>query len=674
MSMVSITTSQIPPEFCFPLRPQDQQTAGSPRRTGSFNHSRTYTGIQIPFPVKPADISPAPAIIFPDGGTKDNISHAASTGTGTDTEAVGDNINALTTNPAPPPQQQPSRAKPPHRRHQHRRSAAISHDFSIADTGLGLSSTPSSKDAVVSSPSSPSPALDTVNQNLNQNFNSRSRDRHSLDTQYLSPDDALGNNAPFSSSSSLPLQSSASFSSWENSEAPESKQRKPRVQFASEVTEIDRILDVPTLPVTPTSSIHQSPPPSLSTPAAPATPPHTPPKKHRKVKSWAGSFIKFRSSKKDNKSNEHKKGSAVETASTRKSEESVSSLPAREEHSCSPPEFHSSSYVSTVDISDSALLSLAITHEPEVPLIDLDAALGPFRTPKLAGSFRVPQFEHRRTESAPEAVFEQHGRPRFDRSMKRRVNSVAIETEDTIMEEEEDYSPVMYEQPKALLSSASLVSTNSATSNRDRARLARSSNSLAIPLPFTKSPHLVEVEKRPSSLTNEPSITPTVVLEAPPPARISTESDTSSMPESHSEIFEFGEPGPEIRKSQDYPRPIPRSQSHPATLSIAHHPQPISPPDAVQRKPSTMSIGQQQPAPTPRPRKQQQSSSSSSRHHTNRFSISSLASLGLSSLSSHKSESTGAPRRSVPRRVWGWVRGKRVSRPPPVVESNEPKP
>lgn len=636
MVSTAVTSSQIPTEFCFPLRPDGPSSSSPTRRNQSNFHSRQYTGIQIPFPVKASDISPVEPPSFADAAKASAPSEASKSSL---------------------------KAGAPHRKHAHRRSAAISHDFQVSDTGLALVSKSSSQSPALQLPPTLAPSISLDMSPPKYNLN------HPLSRgPAASPAGSPYNLVPTlasSSCSSLPLQ--ASPSTWENvpaDEQPKPHSKKPRVQFASEVTEIDKFVDFGSSPVTPVTSIPSEtgqelpPSPQAGTPGTPGTPPQTPPKKHKKVKSWAGSFIKFRSSKKEGKT-ENKpetKKNAVETGSSRKSEDSVFSLqaPALEapEPSTPPPfEFHSSSYVSTANISDSALLSLAITSEPEEPLIDLDAALGPFRTPKLGGSVRMPEFEiaHRRTESAPEAVLESTGRPRFSSAMKRRVNSVAVDTEDTILEEEEDSTGAVGLQPAAWVSAASLVSNTSTASTRDRARLTRNFNSLTLgPLKAATSADDAQPINQLSPILSPPQSETLDSLQVPP--RISVETDSvCSVPESQSDVFDFGEPGPEVRTSIDR---VSINKHVPAAASLP----PIAPAlaTAVDEAPEVI--------PIPRPRPANANAHNANRH-SNRFSISSLASLGLNSL---KSGSTSmykpdGRKNSVSRRVWGWMRGRRGS-------------
>lgn len=640
MVSTAVTSSQIPTEFCFPLRPEGPSSSSPTRRNQSNFHSRQYTGIQIPFPVKASDISPAEPPSFADAAKAAAPSETSKSSL---------------------------KAGAPHRKHAHRRSAAISHDFQLSDTGLALvSKSSSSQSPVLQLPPTLAPSISMDMSAPKHNLN-HPPSRGSMTSPAGSPYN-LAPTLASSSCSSLPLQ--ASPSTWENvpaDEQPKPHSKKPRVQFASEVTEIDKFVDFGSSPVTPVASIPSEtgpefapPPPLPGTPGTPGTPPQTPPKKHKKVKSWAGSFIKFRSSKKECKTeskNESKKN-AVETGSSRKSEDSVFSLqappPETTEPSTPPPfEFHSSSYVSTANISDSALLSLAITSEPEEPLIDLDAALGPFRTPKLGGSVRMPEFEiaHRRTESAPEAVLEATGRPRFSSAMKRRVNSVAVDTEDTILEEEEDSTGSVGQQPAAWVSAASLVSNTSTTSNRDRARLARNFNSLTLgPLKASTSADDAQFANQLSPVLSPPQQPETLDSPLQVPPRISVETDSvCSVPDSQSDVFDFGEPGPEVRTSIDR---VSINKHVPAVASAPLPPVAQEPVPAVDEEPEVI--------PIPRPRPANANAHNANRH-TNRWSISSLASLGLNSL---KSSSTSVynpdgRKNSVSRRVWGWMRGKR---------------
>lgn len=109
--------------------------------------------------------------------------------------------------------------------------------------------------------------------------------------------------------------------------------------------------------------------------------------RHKKMKSWAGNLIRFRSSsKKDSKKQQAHMMGATDNNFTN---------------------FTSSSYVPAEELHQPAT-DVSSPREPE-PRIDLDAALGPFRTPHTLGSvsnssdgfFSFNQ-HHRRSESAPE--------------------------------------------------------------------------------------------------------------------------------------------------------------------------------------------------------------------------------------------------------------------------------
>ena len=631
MSMVeTITKHQIPTEFSFPLRPNaDNSNPAStytPSRTS--NHSRQYTGIQIDFPL-------------PD--TTDN--------------------NTL----------KPPTAKSAHRKHAHRRSAAISHDFSIDQLDIpGLKPTsfalaPSiSLDNHLSGPSSSGSAPSKA---TNSPYGNHSNSA-STSTPHLAP-------APFS-------KSTPSLTS-----SPEFKSRKV-VQFAPDITEIDKSenvddntdIETPITPPTLAASPHFIEP-TIS--PAPITDKLAPAVKHKKVKSWAGNFIKFRSHKKDttkvslhNNSGFADKQPALENDSICKSVE-LSPSTLNSSGSQSPKFFNSSSYVSTVDVSDSALMSLAIsTPEPAEPLIDLDAALGPFRTPK---SFKGSQFEisHRRTESAPESMFNQFGgRPRFDRSlMKRRGNSIVAENEDVIIEEEEDSTTASSteQQQAASLSTTSLVSSSSvssllATPRKKKHFEAASSLKLA-PIPVNESLKSESASTAPAQPQTELDLSPKTT--ALPPMSKTGGSITKDIPVisingTGASLNDNSTPNTSIPKSKSSGNVklgsctgelnMPRSRSmilpdndaelKKENLSAFGEPGPAVRAD---RQPSTAPL---QPPMTPTTPRRDERKASSGRHGK-RFSISSLASLGLYSPSTSSMATTASTRKRVTRRVLSWV-------------------
>lgn len=360
---LELTSTFAIPEFSFPLRPDFVPSNTHKSQSAVNSHSRQYTGIEIPaLPITPS----------------------------------ANSVSQL-------------KASNPHRKHAHRRSAAISHDFTSLGQPLDAPSTPSMTSMDM---------FFDLHPPLNQN----------------SPYSAQSPALTFASlsSSSLPMRSSSSLSSTEIQEAV------PQIE---------------------------------------------------KRKSWTALFRK-------------KKQPIVLEPEFRTSEDSG-------EH------VFSSSYVSTAELSSAPLIQLVIP-EPE-PLIDLDAALNPFKA------------NHRRTESAPEP-----------RRSKRGLSTALDET----IEEEED--TVIMEQPAATISTTSLASSASTTSNRDRARLARNFNSLTLgPLLDAKEPvpripddpavaHIKAIHRL-SSTTNE-TITPSVshrpnsgIFDSPATVRPTEPSDVESV-------------------------------------------------------------------------------------------------------------------------------------------------
>ncbi|KAF5096695.1 hypothetical protein D0Z00_002694 [Geotrichum galactomycetum] len=591
----TITKHQIPTEFSFPLRPNaensNEPSTYTPSRTS--NHSRQYTGIQIDLPTTNNDTLKPPA------------------------------------------------AKSAHRKHAHRRSAAISHDFSIDQLDIpGLKPSSFALAPSISLDNHlPRASSSTTGKAINSPYGNYSA---STSSPQLPP-------APFSkSTSSLPS-------------SPEFKSRKV-VQFAPDITEIEKTAnsddDTPIPPPTLAASPHfiESTISSAPTPDTLV--------KHKKVKSWAGNFIKFRSHKKDNgKPIPIEKQSALENDSFRKSVElSPSTLSSG---SRSPKVFNSSSYVSTVDVSDSALMSLAISSsEPAEPLIDLDAALGPFRTPN---SFKGSQFEisHRRTESAPESVFNQlGGRPRFDRSlMKRRGNSIVADNEDVIIEEEEDTSSTRQQQA-ASLSTTSLVSSSSVSSllttpiTRKKKHF-EAANSLKL------APILVnEPLKRESAARSptKPNLSPKI-----------TTLPSTPKTDGNKDIPVISISGSSFSDSSTLNASIPKSKSsgnvnlgnYTGELTIPRSRSMILPDDDAELQKENMSafgepgpavhVDQRvQPPMTPTTPRRNDRKASSGRH-AKRFSISSLASLGLYSPSTSSMATTASTRHRVTRRVLSWV-------------------
>lgn len=608
--------SQAPTEFCFPLRDTTDSSANntsSPSRVAF--HSRTFTGIEIPIPIKKSDISTSPEN-FNDISFNSPIIQSPSSATLLD---------------QPPQSLKPSKPQnSPHRKHAHRRSATISYDFK-QNPGLVLGSlnppttptsnsmpsdpsTPSTVNSAVSSPASPASVkfVEPVKGSSLQKPNNK----------------PLNNSPSFtitSSSSSLPLRSAPSLttassseemSSISNSSRHSSKQNM-RVQFAESPKYIptgsdftDDAGDIQDFKQNNTannnllhnqaasdsnSSIPQqhnlpnvivsSPPTSLDSPVVhqklTSSTSHSNIKKqkrHKKVKSWAGSLAGslLRLGKKSHENetvplpsnvsgnaptskhlsiNNHTSQAIVSTPAQSPTFSPLS-LPTPPDvsdldispHPDSPichddnyATFQSSSYIETSLISSpdslstsSSMSAISLRHNnlnnslnvnhfasaqkdlaaPE-PLIDLDAALDPFKSSGLGSSFQLSKndfdrksfdsmgFQHRRTESAPESAFSDFGLgnslyPRRPLMNKRGCSSIGSDNnnDDVILEEEETETVdnptttgnLGQQHQAATHSSISLASTNStghsfvsnSNRDRDRARVARNMNSLSL--------------------------------------------------------------------------------------------------------------------------------------------------------------------------------------------------
>lgn len=286
-------------------------------------------------------------------------------------------------------------------------------------------------------------------------------------------------------------------------------------------------------------------------------------KRHKKVKSWAGSILRFRKSKEPlcevpaPAPKDIPTDAVVYNDVTPQQEDVLDAEPAS-----APTEFFDSSFASLSPDPEDDMTDLILTGPPEsLPfyndsnlrysssyidssqlgsnnnspslstfqhygvgqdvnmfdddsLIDLDAALGPLRTPGLGSSFKTSPFpheiSHRRTESAPEASFSEF-KAGFLNNNARRSNFLTNKHQlggSSIIEEEEDQSAVASDETEdAMLmslaksgrsgslgqhmeasnSSLSLTSASSGNSgasavsrSRDRARVARNYNSLSI--------------------------------------------------------------------------------------------------------------------------------------------------------------------------------------------------
>lgn len=165
-------------------------------------------------------------------------------------------------------------------------------------------------------------------------------------------------------------------------------------------------------------------------------------KRHKKVKSWAGSLIKLRSSKESKPANEPTPTSGI---------------------------FQSSSYV----VPDPS--KPVVDEMPAEPLIDLDAALSSSLDDMSKNS------AHRRSESAPENGFRGVLRPKGSDSI--------LEEEE---EEEEEEEPPKHRNPltsqSAASSSLSVNSTASSSVNRERgSRYTRNYNPNILSLDILKT-------------------------------------------------------------------------------------------------------------------------------------------------------------------------------------------
>ncbi|AOW06360.1 hypothetical protein B0I72DRAFT_134204 [Yarrowia lipolytica] len=221
--------------------------------------------------------------------------------------------------------------------------------------------------------------------------------------------------------------------------------------------------------------------------------------RHKKVRSWAGSLIKFRSSSSLRKGKSpmnntpgNGNGNGNNTNSMTDENTTLSSP------TLSSPTLHSSSYIATNDpFYCPGAGSPEVSPSPsskEFETIDLDAALYPLTLPPSTTS----RF-HRRSESAPEAMLDP------TRGMKRKIRALVGEdllslngssADDAIIEEEEPSSAEALGEPSELsepvltpasstcsqlvsanASASSLVSvSSSSTRSRSRTRFHRSYN------------------------------------------------------------------------------------------------------------------------------------------------------------------------------------------------------
>lgn len=330
----------------------------------------------------------------------------------------------------------------PHRTHAHRRSAAISHDFTAEWKNNPQAS------------SLPSPSQGqsiTATTNTSTNSNSLAVPDSSICTSTPSTVYSLQSPALTftSSSSSLPGQSVSSATSLDSPKmvqfAHQTTSTTTNSQSASE-TAISRPVSL---------SKNSS---SDSLPSLPSSGKRT--GRHEKVKSWAGSVIRF-SRHNDHKIKEHK---SQELPYAQSVESSSSEGGAKSPES----ELFSSSYVSRDDLHPSQSAAYFVV-EPE-PLIDLDLALAP----TTDGS--------RRSDSGSDGV----------KNLRNKMG--AVEEAVTEEEEEDDCTPQYNYLGSPYRSSSvhtgSTVSINSSHSSLhsyERVRYSRSTQLMKAVTPPTSS-------------------------------------------------------------------------------------------------------------------------------------------------------------------------------------------
>jgi hypothetical protein len=260
------------------------------------------------------------------------------------------------------------------------------------------------------------------------------------------------------------------------------------------------------------------------------------PTKHKKMKSWAGNLIRFRSSRKE-----------------------VKKQPHIMEVDCLP-NFTSSSYVPTEELRQPST-GCSSPSEPE-PIIDLDAALGPFRTPHALstlsnssdGLFSFHQ-QHRRSESAPE-ISQAPG----VRGMKRKMGPVVEEESIAESVEESASSSVVslvsssrlstkssgysrnYKNALSALSAASLNSHNSSQASLISDGAVISKHNPPASTKVAARDTTTDGHKSSGLVTPQKSNDDSIMTIRP----IKSKSNTVVASQ-----FDLGEPGPEIRMSLD---------------------------------------------------------------------------------------------------------------------------
>lgn len=568
-----------------------------------LHDSKPEKKYQVPtdfhFPLRPNDINDASKS---DVNNKNNTTYASSTPVTNRASYHSRVYTGIDFSDLPVPVQNSNKSSNP-KKHAHRRSAAISHDFDAA-TGLGLASS--------------------------INFDRQFTESWSTTTD---------KNTQINSYPSIKIEGAEST-------ADLSPTRQPKVQFAPEVKQIGKSasnFELHSKLMDPKSQTENEGSHALD------------------CDSW--SSFKFGKS--------HKKSELLHVQQVEQKQRRNSAESARKAlESPTTFKFAKQPAVSTTpslpisEVSDSAVRSLAIT--PMEPLIDLDVALNPFK-------YGV----HRRTESAPEF---------FGPKLQSSRLSGPGTSEFAILEEEDEGElvsipppPQLGQQPNASVSASSLNSMLA----RDKARAARnyktlseswkmgalqsaiststSAKSLGSPsTPPSFEREVIPTEKDQVLLQTPPStvLIPKEAAVVTPETNVSSTSTTgdtrtsadslTSLPESQSDIFEFGEPGPELRKpiitaldptsKPPYDRDMKPAASRPDTATTLNaHP-----------KPKHVKSESRLNAPKRRV---------ASGTHNKRFSITSLVSLGFHH-NSYDEGNNGAPgvdrsqKKSVRRRVF----------------------
>jgi hypothetical protein len=256
-------------------------------------------------------------------------------------------------------------------RHSHKRSGAISHDFGTDGGGvLNLSS--------------PSPTFST---------------KSAFGSEHRSPYGTSPALTFTSSNSSLPHQSAVSLAISDGSCDTPAEPAAKQVSFADEQQTRTQAVQTQQEPVRVRSEAMSDGPRATSGDRR---------RRHKKVKSWAGGFLRLHL---------HRKTVAATSSSERPG------LPDSPVVTAMVDDFRSSSYIP-------AQASVMCDEDVASPVIDLDAALGPFKTPTMLRASQTASelfsfsFSHRRTESAPEYVLSRGG-------VKRKMGPVVEEEDET---------------------------------------------------------------------------------------------------------------------------------------------------------------------------------------------------------------------------------------------------